>query len=261
MLNFVFATAAESDSVDQGDSKVQRILLVATPHDHPYGTHTYLHKLKVVAACLEQQPNIETHVSLNWPTDSEWTRDLDAIVFHSSPAGDIVLTEPVRSQFKAMQAAGIGYTAIHWASGAEPERGDEYLDLLGGWFHFGHSGLNTSERALESLNNEHPVLKAWEPHSTTDEFYLRVKFHPDVKPLLQVNVENENHVVAWTLERKDGGKSFGTTLGHFHQNFENPAFRRMVTQGILWTLNRDIPEAGVIVDVDEALMKLPPSSR
>ena len=43
--------------------------------------------------------------------------------------------------------------------------------------------------------------------------------------------------VAWTRLRPDGGRTFYTSMGH-PEDFEVPAFRRLLVNGILWTLNR-----------------------
>jgi uncharacterized protein len=48
--------------------------------------------------------------------------------------------------------------------------------------------------------------------------------------------------VAWTREH-DGARVFFTTLGH-PGDFEQPAMRRLVVNGILWALGRDVPKGG-----------------
>ncbi len=59
------------------------------------------------------------------------------------------------------------------------------------------------------------------------------------------------------MNRTDGGRSFGTTLGHFHDNYERDDFRRMMINGILWTAGVDVPEHGANVEIDSTLLKLP----
>ena len=48
--------------------------------------------------------------------------------------------------------------------------------------------------------------------------------------------------VAWTREH-NGGRVFFTTLGH-PGDFEQPSMRRLVVNGILWALGRDVPAGG-----------------
>jgi hypothetical protein len=49
----------------QSDGKV-KILLLATPPDHPYGTHMYRRECELLAKCLQQHPGVETVVCEGW---------------------------------------------------------------------------------------------------------------------------------------------------------------------------------------------------
>jgi type 1 glutamine amidotransferase len=48
--------------------------------------------------------------------------------------------------------------------------------------------------------------------------------------------------VAWTRQYK-GARVFFTTLGH-PADFEHESMRRLLVNGILWALGRDIPPGG-----------------
>ena len=54
----------------------------------------------------------------------------------------------------------------------------------------------------------------------------------------------------------DGGRSFGFSGLHFHENWRVPEYRRILTQGILWTVKLPIPEKGLPVDVKDEELKL-----
>jgi type 1 glutamine amidotransferase len=43
--------------------------------------------------------------------------------------------------------------------------------------------------------------------------------------------------VSWTFTRKDGGKSFYTSLGH-KDDFTNPAFTTMLTNAVHWAAGK-----------------------
>jgi trehalose utilization protein len=58
--------------------------------------------------------------------------------------------------------------------------------------------------------------------------------------------------MAWAFDRKDGGRSFGFTGGHFHRNWADEDFRRVVVNAILWCAKVDIPEKGAKVEFDPA---------
>jgi hypothetical protein len=65
-------------------------------------------------------------------------------------------------------------------------------------------------------------------------------------------------VLGWAYERDDGGRAYGTTLGHFYRNFEREAFRRTFVNGILWTAHRQVPQGGARVDVSDDVLNLAP---
>ena len=55
----------------------------------------------------------------------------------------------------------------------------------------------------------------------------------------------------WTVERPNGGRGFGFTGGHFHDNWANDNFRRVVLNGILWIAKVEVPLNGVQSTVSE----------
>lgn len=239
-----------------------KIVLIGTRPDHPYASHMYLHECRMLAQCLRFAPGVEAVVVQDWPEDPRTIDGVKSIVYYSRPAGDIVLSKGHRQQFEKLMSQGVGYVAIHWATDADLERGPAYLDVLGGWFNRAHSGLNVTTSPLVQIVPDHPVCRGWKEYPLHDEFYLNLKFHERTQPILKVRVEGQDQTVAWVLERGGpaGGRSFGTTLGHFHENFEIEAFRRFIVNGILWTAHADVPAGGAAVNVSEADLKLPPET-
>jgi hypothetical protein len=58
--------------------------------------------------------------------------------------------------------------------------------------------------------------------------------------------------LAWAFDRPDGGRSFGFTGAHFHRNWADEDFRRVVVNAILWSAKIEVPEGGAKVDLDSA---------
>ena len=110
------------------------VLLVGHKLDHPFGTHMYLQECRLLAKCLNQNPGIKATVSNGWPSDDSVLKKIDAFVFYTSPAVDIMLSDKKKCQAEALFKRGVGYTAIHWATGANLLNRPRYEQLLGGWF-------------------------------------------------------------------------------------------------------------------------------
>jgi type 1 glutamine amidotransferase len=245
------------------DPPPRKILLVASQADHPWATHMYEHECRLLAKCLENTPGVQPVTSVGWPQEEALIVDVKAIVFYCKHAGDVLLGEAQREQCERLLRQGAGLTAIHWSTGADVKYGPAFLDVLGGWFNRAHSGLSTGKSRLTKADPKHPIGNGWKEWEIHDEFYLNLRFHEDARPLLTVKVNGEDQVVGWTFERANsqGGRSFGTTLGHFHDNFAREDFRRLLVNGILWTAHIDVPAKGANVTVDERYIRLPPRPR
>ena len=62
--------------------------------------------------------------------------------------------------------------------------------------------------------------------------------------------------LAWAFVRGDGvGRGFGFTGGHFHSNWQNDDFRKLVLNAIVWSAKVDVPGNGVASQTpsDEAM--------
>jgi type 1 glutamine amidotransferase len=66
--------------------------------------------------------------------------------------------------------------------------------------------------------------------------------------------------VAWAAERENGGRGFGFTGGHFHRNWADDNFRRLVLNALVWVAHGEVPTGGVNSQVsqDEMLANLDP---
>src|SRR5438105_7447516 len=131
-LLLALAAASIASATPTAERKT-KILLIGHQHDHPAGSHMYLETCAVLAKCLAQTPGVEAVVSDGWPKDPNALKNVRSIVFYSSHGGDILLAPDHRAQAEQMMRDGVGLVAIHWATGAGKEIGDEWIKLLGGW--------------------------------------------------------------------------------------------------------------------------------
>lgn len=253
-------TSAWGDHHQEDAKKKTKIVLIGHELDHPWATHMYLPTCELLAICLRQSPDVEAIVSDGWPKDEKVLEDVSAIVMYASPGAELMLDGPHAKKSQQLMKDGVGLVAIHWATAvkdANKERlGKRYLNYLGGmWVHF--VGLTIADSELKQLDAEHPICRGWKPYQLNDEFYLNPTISPQAKPLLQVQANGADLVVGWAHNRAGGGRSFGTTLGHFHRNFKIEAFRRMMVNGILWSAGVEVPATGAPVDVTADDVTLP----
>jgi type 1 glutamine amidotransferase len=238
-----------------------RALLIGTPLDHPPRSHMYLHECGVLEKCLRQTPGIETVISDGWPKDAALIEGVTCVVLYSNPGGNIVLAPENRPAAQKLFDAGCGFVAIHWATDCAVETGQDYLKLLGGWWGMKFGGLDVRDTRLVQINPAHPICRGWRDFDTHDEIYLRTVLMNTTQPLIKVAAGGGEQIVAWTFERPDGGRSFGTTLGHFHEVWRGESFRRLIVNAILWAAKLEVPEAGAPVALSEEALALPPDPR
>lgn len=122
--------------------------------------------------------------------------------------------------------------------------------------HHGH--LSSTDVALIPAAQAHPILRGVTPfHATSWLYHVAPLAGDDNTLLLEGSSINSSHAkrfdqyppkqpVAWTRTH-DGARVFFTTLGH-PADFQEPSMRRLLVNGILWALGRDVPAGGANVD-------------
>ena len=116
--------------------------------------------------------------------------------------------------------------------------------VWGGNYTNHHGNDKVAHIRISAENRDHPILKGVTP-SEFDAGGSLYKVSPlaDGTTVLMTGavVDAPAEPVAWTFTRADGGKSFYTSLGH-KDDFENPAFVRMLVNGLCWAAGIEPPE-------------------
>jgi hypothetical protein len=66
--------------------------------------------------------------------------------------------------------------------------------------------------------------------------------NPEVRK--RVEAKQPQHV-CWVVERPEGGRGFGFTGLHFHDNWGHDDFRKTVLNAICWIAKAEIPADGI----------------
>jgi len=249
-------------SFSQAESP-KKVLLLGQKRDHPPKSHEYMAGLHVLEKALQGIPGLETHVynaDEPWPEGPELLRDADAIVLSLGEASRWEQIDAKRYEaLKALAARGGAIVGIHWAIGGKDAKYiPGHLALMGGC----HGGPDRkyvmTETDVKVADRNHPILRGVGDMRLNDEFYYRLKFAKEgtVTPLLQAVIDGQPETVAWSFERPDGGRSFAFGCMHYHELWRRTDCRRLIVQGLLWTLKMPIPEEGVAVDVAEEDLQL-----
>jgi hypothetical protein len=234
------------------------LLLGQKPDGHPPATHEYLPGQQLLAGMLKNMSGLETvliSADEPWTEGPELINGADGVVIFLSEGAKWTQADPRRAgALAALAQRGGAITALHWGTGTKDAANIEpFLKLLGAC----HGGPDRRYKVLEAethlANPRHPIAAGLKDFRVRDEFYYQLKrVQPagSVEPILEVPIDGKSEMVAWTWQRPDGGRSFGFTGLHFHDNWQLAEYRRLVVQGVLWTLKQPIPSSGVDVAIE-----------
>ncbi|PYL01552.1 MAG: hypothetical protein DME19_01200 [Verrucomicrobia bacterium] len=267
LLSLLAAALCWSAGARAADKK---IVLIAGHPSHGPGDHEFNAGVQLLHKCLQNVPGVDPTFYLNgWPKDPNAFDGADSIqADHLRIIGDLM-------------KKGIGLACVHYAVEVPKDKGGpEFLNWIGGYYEDRWSTNPHWEADFKSLPN-HAITRGVKPFRIRDEWYYNIRFRPEMKgvtPILIAKPDDETrqgksssprgpypHVVAasgreevlaWAVERPDGGRGFGFTGAHFHKNWGNENFRMIVLNALLWTAHVEVPANGVDCAVtDEDLKK------
>jgi hypothetical protein len=67
----------------------------------------------------------------------------------------------------------------------------------------------------------------------------------------------------WCVERPDGGRGLGWTGGHYHKNWGNESYRKVVLNALVWLAKVEVPPQGVdcVVAPEDLKQNLDPKGK
>lgn len=262
----------------------KKVVFIAGGPSHGPGQHEHRAGCLLLQSCLGKVPGVLAVVYTNgWPADPKAFEGAAAVVVYcDGGAGHPLLQEERLKTIGALMAKGVGFACLHY--GVEPTREcgqSEFIDWMGGCFEI-HWSVNPTWIADFKLVPVHPVTRGVKPFQLRDEWYFHMRFRDGMKgvtpllsavptpgtikrddgphennPTVRAEVERGDlQHMAWAAERPNGGRGFGFTGGHYHENWGNNDARKLVLNGILWIAKMEVPPDGVPSTVTEEQLKV-----
>ena len=176
---------------------------------------------------------------------------------------------------------GVGIGCVHFAVEVPKDKGGpQFQDWIGGYYE-DHYSCNPMWTPDYQKFPEHPIARGVKPFSIRDEWYMHMRFRPEMRGVTSILVAKPSdqvrrgpyvyppgpydHIVAgsgqdevmmWAVERPDGGRGFGFTGGHYHKNWGNEDFRKVVLNALVWLCKLDVPRDGVASTVTDEDLKV-----
>lgn len=253
--------------------KPKKIILVAGKKSHgpvgngihDYGWSVRLLHVMLTHSNVKELVQVETYFN-DGPGDlSVYDSAATIMIISDGRDGDkfaeaphLASAERVR-HFDGLMKKGCGFVTFHFSTFTPEQYGEQVLNWSGGYFGWEEDGKRKWYSAIKTIESDvqlgtpdHPTVRGLKPFKLREEFYYNLRFKANdaaLKPILRVPAlqgrEPDGNTVAWARERVGGGRGFGTTCGHFYDNWKNDAFRKLMLNAIVWTAKIDVPKDGV----------------
>ena len=253
---------------------VKKVVYVAGKPSHGPRAHEHNAGAKMAARLLNENHADKVLVATyhnGWPNDPSAFQNADAVVIQSDGGPRHPAFWHLR-QLHYLRDQGVGIGMIHYAVEMVPgESNDTLISSTGGAFEINHS-VNPHWDGEFKTFPDHPVANGVKPFKVRDEWYFNMRFLPEMKgvtPILSAVPPEETmsrkdgahsgnptvrkmvadglpQHVCWVVDREqDGGRGFGFTGLHFHDNWADDGFRTVVLNAICWIAKVEIPEEGI----------------
>ena len=264
-------------------AETAKVVLVAGRPSHAAGDHEFNAGCKLLAKCLAEVSGVDpVVVAGGWPKDEAVFDGARTIVFFmDGGGGHPIVKEDHLEKIQKLADKGVGLVCLHYAVEVpKGTPGDKFLDWIGGGYY--ESGFSTNPHWTAAITKipDHPITRGVKPFAIRDEWYFNIRFRPEMKgvtPILAakpddktrqgvsasprgpyqhiVAAKGREEVLAWAVERPDGGRGFGFTGAHAHKNWGDPNFRKLLLNAILWSAKLDVPSDGMACKISEDDLK------
>jgi type 1 glutamine amidotransferase len=268
--------AADVDPYDQSgvplekqppdDAKATKIVLVAGHKSHGKREHEFFAGCALLMKMLQQTSGVFPVMARDgWPKNPKTFEGAKAVVFYmDGGGGHPIIQKDHRAVVQKLMDEGVGFVNLHYAVEYPKSQSDHVLQWLGGYYETNFSTNPTWEADIK-VTPDHPITRGVKSFTLKDEWYFNIRFKPElegVTPILKATPpdrvrgtkaaqehKGREEILAWAFNRANGGRSFGFTGAHFHSNWGDENFRRLVVNAILWTAKLEVPRDGAPVEM------------
>ena len=272
---------ASTPAIRAEEAKPKKLILIAGSPSHGPGDHEFNAGVLLLDKCLQGVKGLETVVfKSGYPKDDSALDTADgSLCYADGGGGHPLIREKRLDRIGKLMAKGTGLLCAHYGVEVPADLGGkEFQDWIGGYYETKFS-CNPMWKPEFAEFPKHAISSGVKPFSVRDEWYFNMRFRDEMKgitPILSAKPSDEvrdgpyvsprgpyEHIqkakgraeaMMWATERPDGGRGVGFTGGHFHRNWADDNYRKVVLNALLWICKMDVPKDGVASSVSEAEM-------
>ena len=179
---------------------------------------------------------------------------------------------------------GVGLMCAHFAVEVPKDKGGKELCSVSG------SAATTRDQFscnpmwvpdLQGVPGTRRITRGVKPFAIEDEWYFNMRFRPEMKGVTTIlsakpsdatrdgpyvyprgpykhiqEAKGRAETMMWAVERSDGGRGVGFPGGHFHKNWADDNFRKVVVlNAAVWICKADVPKDGIESKVTDEEIK------
>jgi Trehalose utilisation len=260
----------------------RKLVMLAGRPSHGPMEHEFAAGLLLLKKCLANVPGLEIeHHRNGWPdSDKAFEGASGIFVYADGGAGHPLLQGNHLSTIGELMSRGVGLLCAHYAVEVPKDRGGkEFQDWIGGYYEHLWSCNPMWSPNFTDLP-KHEITRGVKPFTIRDEWYFNMRFRPDMEgitPILSAKpsdavrdgpyvypkgpyphiqqAKGHSETMMWAVERPDGGRGIGFTGGHFHKNWKDDNFRKVVLNAAVWICKLNVLPDGVASSVTAADLK------
>jgi type 1 glutamine amidotransferase len=152
-----------------------------------------------------------------------------------------------KRDFVHLLQQGKGLVALHHSL-VSYQQWEEYSRIIGGQYYLEKRQVNGVEKPASTYKHDvrfqvhvadpaHPITQGLQNFEILDETYGGCGVQSDMKPLLTTEEKTSTPTIGWA-KTYEKSRVVYLALGHDHQAYENPNFRKLVAQSIRWTAGK-----------------------
>jgi hypothetical protein len=276
------AAALATSTALAAPAKKKKLVILAGKPSHPAGMHEFNAGSMLLKKCLEGVENLEVALYKGgWPDSEKAFDGADGIFCYADGGGGHPFIQGDHLRIISDFAGrGVGIMCAHYGVEVPKDKGGkEFQDWIGGYYEHEWS-CNPIWKAEFKEIPEHELTRGVKPFAIEDEWYFNMRFRPEMKGVATIlsakpsdatrdgpyvyprgpykhiqEAKGHAETMMWAVERSDGGRGVGFPGGHFHKNWADDNFRKVVLNALLWICKLDVPKDGVASKVSDEQMK------
>jgi type 1 glutamine amidotransferase len=260
----------------------KKLVLIAGKRSHGPGDHEFRAGMMLLQKCLAGVKGLKAVVETEgWVADPKVFDGAAAVALYSDGGGgNPFIQGDHKKTIGELAKKGVGIANMHFAVETPKDNGGpEFLEWIGGYYE-DHFSCNPMWAPNYQTFPKHPITRGVKPFSCRDEWYMHMRFREGMKGVTPILIDKPSdavrkgkfvyppgpyeHIVAgsgqdeymmWCVERADGGRGFGWTGGHYHKNWGDEGYRKVVLNALVWLCKLEVPANGVESTVTEEDLK------